>query len=45
MDDQQQEHYDQWTSCQMYGHVFEQDEENPTRYVCRDCNESYEEVA
>ncbi len=37
------EHYHEWTSCEMYGHVFEQDEDNPNRHVCRDCGESYED--
>ncbi len=38
----QQEQYQEWTPCQMYGHKFVQDENNPHRYVCEDCGESYE---
>lgn len=37
------EHYEQWTPCQMYGHLFEVDESNLNRHVCRDCGESYED--
>lgn len=32
-----------WTPCQMYGHIFERDEDNPNRFVCRECGENYSE--
>lgn len=37
------EQYDEWTPCQMYGHIYERDDDNPNRYVCKDCKDSYEE--
>ncbi len=38
------ERYNEWTSCQMYGHRYEQDEERFNHYWCRDCGDSYDDV-
>ena len=43
MADEMVQHYDEWSSCQMYGHVYEEDEENPSKHICRDCGEEYED--
>jgi len=36
------EKWHEWTSCQMYGHIYEED--GPHHFVCRDCFDSYDEV-
>ena len=33
--------YQDWTSCEMYGHDFVTDEDDPTRRYCTSCTESY----
>jgi len=30
------------TTCEEYGHDYQQDESDSTRYVCKDCGESYQ---
>jgi len=35
------EQYHEWTSCQMYGHNFLTDEEQPNYHYCSDCDEAY----
>ncbi|KKL60808.1 hypothetical protein LCGC14_2201610 [marine sediment metagenome] len=36
--------YQDWNSCEFYGHAYEVDEDNQSRHVCKDCGDSYEEV-
>lgn len=35
------EKWQEWSSCQMYGHLYVQDEDNPDQHVCSDCGDSY----
>jgi hypothetical protein len=37
--------FDQWTSCEMYGHLFVQDDEGSRFSHCSDCGEEAEDVS
>jgi hypothetical protein len=37
----EQEDYSTWTSCQMYGHNYVTDEDQPNYHFCTDCDEAY----
>jgi len=37
--------FDQWTSCEMYGHLFVQDAEGSRFFHCSDCGEEAEDVS
>jgi hypothetical protein len=41
MEDEQD--YSTWTSCEFYGHVFEDVEDSPSSHRCQDCGEEYED--
>ena len=33
--------YSEWTSCEMYGHQFEDTDGRPGWRTCRDCGDTY----
>jgi hypothetical protein len=35
--------FEEWTSCEVHGHNYVTDEDNPNIRRCTDCHESYEE--
>jgi hypothetical protein len=41
MEEQLETDYSTWTSCQMYGHNYVTDEEQPNYHYCTDCDEAY----